>query len=112
MLQSSYAKRAACAGVLLAGLLGTPAAASAQDYVGVNLSGAEFGESQLPGSYGGNYTYPTPAEVDYYIEKGMNTFRIPFRWERIQRSLLAPLDASESARLASIVSYATSQGAT
>jgi endoglucanase len=108
MVQSSYAKRAACA--LLAGLLAAPAAASAQDYVGVNLSGAEFGESQLPGSYGGNYTYPTPAEVDYYIEKGMNTFRIPFRWERIQRSLLAPLDATESARLASIVSYATSQG--
>ena len=85
--------------------------ATAQNYVGVNLSGAEFGESQLPGTYGPNYIYPSAAEIDYYVEKGMNLFRVPFRWERLQRSLSAPLDATESARLQSVVNYATAQGA-
>jgi endoglucanase len=100
---------AACA--LLAVLLGRPAAAALLDYVGVNLSGAEFGETQLPGSYGSTYTYPTAAEIDYYRAQGLNTFRIPFRWERLQRSLFASLDATELARLSGIVSYATGKGA-
>jgi endoglucanase len=95
--------------VLVAAVLGH--AAPAQELVGVNLSGAEFGESQLPGSYGSSYTYPTPSEIDYYVDQGMNAFRIPFRWERLQRSLSAPFDATESARLSSVVAYATAQGA-
>lgn len=83
----------------------------AQDYVGVNLSGAEFGESQLPGTYGSHYVYPNSAEIDYYLDKGMNLFRLPFRWERLQRSLNGALDATESARIQSVVAYATGQGA-
>ena len=53
-------------------------------FVGVNLSGAEFGQNILPGTYGTQYTYPTTAEVDYYKGKGMNMIRLPFRWERLQ----------------------------
>lgn len=87
------------------------APALALDYSGVNLAGAEFGESQLPGTYGSDYTYPTPAEIDYYLDEGLDTFRIPFRWERLQRSLYAALDATESARLANVVAYATGRGA-
>ena len=41
----------------------------------------------------------------------MNVFRIPFRWERLQRSLFAAFDGAESARLASVVAYATGHGA-
>ncbi len=81
------------------------------DYTGVNLSGAEFGESQLPGSYGSHYIYPNAAEIDYYVDKGMNLFRIPFRWERLQRTLSAPLDATELARLDAVVAFATASGA-
>ena len=33
-------------------------------YAGVNLSGAEFGQSVLPGTFGTQYTYPTQQEVD------------------------------------------------
>ena len=97
--------------VLVAVLMGHAVSASAQEFVGVNLSGAEFGESQLPGSYGSNYIYPTPAEIDYYLDQGMNVFRIPFRWERLQRSLSAAFDGTESARLQNVVAYATGQGA-
>lgn len=78
---------------------------------GVNLAGADFGENNLPGTYNVHYTYPTMQEVDYYIGKGVNTFRIPFRWERLQRSQNAALHTDELNRLASIVNYATNQGA-
>lgn len=40
-------------------------------YKGVNLAGAEFGAGTLPGTYGLDYTYPTPGEVDYFTGKGM-----------------------------------------
>ncbi|HEV8605795.1 MAG TPA: glycoside hydrolase family 5 protein, partial [Tepidisphaeraceae bacterium] len=83
-------------------------------YTGVNLAGAEFGPTPTPGNlgtYGSSYLYPTPAEVDYYISKGMDTFRLPFRWERLQPTLNGSLDTTELSRLDSFVSYATSKGA-
>jgi endoglucanase len=90
--------------------LGPAVPARAVAYAGVNLSGAEFGESQLPGTYGSTYTYPTPAEIDYYHDAGMNIVRLPFRWERLQRSLYGGLDGAEFSRLAYVVGYATSRG--
>lgn len=80
-------------------------------YTGVNLSGAEFGMSSLPGTYNSSYTYPTTGEVDYFTGKGMNTFRLPFRWERMQRTPNAALDATELSRMDAFVNYATSKGA-
>jgi len=79
-------------------------------YAGVNLSGAEFGQNILPGSFGVQYTYPTTAEVDYYKSKGMNIIRLPFRWERLQQTNSAALNAAELSRMNSFVSYATSKG--
>jgi endoglucanase len=78
---------------------------------GVNLAGADFGEQALPGVFDKDYTYPTHAEVDYFVGKGMNVFRIPFRWERLQPAVGADFDADEQGRLEDIVAYATSQGA-
>jgi endoglucanase len=83
----------------------------AVSYTGVNLAGAEFGESSLPGTYNTNYTYPTAGEVDYFLAKGMNTFRLPFRWERLQQSANGSLNAAELGRLNTFVNYATSRGA-
>ncbi len=80
------------------------------EYTGVNLSGAEFGQTSLPGTYGSSYTYPTSAEVDYYTNKGMNTFRLPFRWERLQQTPNATLNATELSRMDTFVNYATSKG--
>src|SRR4030095_12641297 len=94
--------------------VGTCAALSGSvTYTGVNLAGAEFTPSHLPGSYNIDYTYPTTAEVDYFVtRKGMNTIRLPFRWERLQRSLNGPFDASEFGRLQRFVSYPHGKGAT
>lgn len=90
-------------------LTGSVFAQSSLLYTGVNLSGAEFG-TKLPGQFGVDYTYPTNAEVDYFIGKGMNTFRVPFRWERLQRTIDGPLDATELSRLNRLVDYATNRG--
>lgn len=83
-------------------------------YTGVNLSGAEFGATPTPGNlgtYGSAYTYPTAAEVNYYVGKGMNVFRLPFRWERMQPTQAGPLATLELQRMDAFVNYATSHGA-
>ena len=80
-------------------------------YAGVNLAGADFGEGTLPGTYNSDYTYPTTAEMDYFISKGMTIFRLPFRWERLQQAQLADFDANEQQRIDTVVNYATNKGA-
>jgi endoglucanase len=90
-------------------------------YRGVNLCGAEFGVDAwgvgaLPGTFGTNYTYPDPAYVssyqslDYFMSKGMTTFRIPFRWERLQPRRGEALDATELARLKTTVGRILGKG--
>jgi len=64
-----------------------------------------------PGTLGKEYSYPTPAEVDYYVGKGMNAIRLPFAWERLQRSLLGDLNAVDLNAIRDFVSYATGKGA-
>jgi endoglucanase len=88
----------------------TPAAAAAIRFTGVNLFGAEFGESVLPGTYGQHYIYPNQTEVEYFRGKGMNTIRLPFRWERLQRSTNAALNTVELGRMNTFVSAATVRG--
>jgi endoglucanase len=104
--------RILCALVLFAGMFYCSAVCSAGEleYTGVNLSTAEFGASVLPGTYGTNYTYPTSQEIDYYTSKGMNTFRLPFRWERMQTTPDGPLDPTQLGYMDTFVNYASSKG--
>jgi len=85
-------------------------------YRGVNLASAEFatdpwGNGTFPGTYNTDYIYPSVSEADYFIAKGMNTFRVPFRWERLQRTLNGAFDSTESSRLATTVNGLTAKGA-
>ncbi len=77
---------------------------------GVNLAGAEFGAGALPGIHGVDYTYPTAAGLDYYRGQGLTLLRLPFRWERAQRGLYAPLDGAELGRLDQVVAAARARG--
>src|SRR2546430_4543192 len=77
--------------------------------LGVYLAGAEFG-SNVPGVFGTDYTYPTHAEIDYYASKGLGVIRLPFLWERMQRTEFGALDPTELSRLTDVVNYATSKG--
>lgn len=79
-------------------------------YKGVNLAGAEGGWA-LPGAYGYDYVFPSTSEIDYFISKGFNLFRIPIRWERLQPDLYGELNDTELERLDNIINYATSKKA-
>jgi endoglucanase len=76
---------------------------------GVNLATAVFGEAK-PGVFGKDYTYPSHADVDYFLGKGMNVFRIGFTWENLQHEQFGDFEPAELARLDDLVRYATSQG--
>ena len=84
--------------------------ASATPYRGVNLNGADFG-SALPGTEWFDYVFPTTSEVDYYLAKGMNTFRIGFQWERLQPTAKGIFDTAYWTKLDALVRYATGKGA-
>jgi endoglucanase len=91
-------------------------------YRGVNLAGAEFavdtnGNGPLPGTHGVDYIYPDPHyavgynSAAYFVGKGMTTFRLPFRWERLQQTRKAPFNAAEQARLTTTVDGLLAKGA-
>lgn len=81
-------------------------------YRGVNLAGAGHGPNAIPGVDGRDYAFPTPAEVDYFMSRGMNTFRIGFMWERIQPTANGEFDAVYAGKLDALVAYTTKVGGT
>jgi endoglucanase len=97
--------------LLLALMLDVVKVSSADNCVqfkGVNLASAEFGEHNLPGVYGTDYVYPEPnGNTNYFVKKGMNVFRLPFKWERLQSSPGGALNAAELTRLRNNVNYIT-----
>uniref|UniRef100_A0A0W0FPM0 cellulase n=1 Tax=Moniliophthora roreri TaxID=221103 RepID=A0A0W0FPM0_MONRR len=52
-------------------------------YLGVNESSAEFGNQNIPGELGTDYTWPSPNSIDYFVGQGFNFFRVPFQLERL-----------------------------
>ena len=74
---------------------------------GVNISGAEFSTSAMPGVDGFNYFWQKPEIVDYYASKGYRWFRLPFRWSRLQRSPYGEFDATEESKLDNMVNHIT-----
>jgi len=52
-------------------------------YFGVNESGAEFGNTVIPGVLGTDYTWPAPSSIEYFVNQGFNFFRLPFLLERL-----------------------------
>ena len=78
--------------------------------MGVNLAGAEFGASELPGTYNTHYVYPGVAQLDYYKARGIELVRLPFKWERIQHALYGPLDATELGRLDTFLNQVETRG--
>ena len=74
---------------------------------GVNLAGAEFGFSHrnTDDEHGRDYIYPVSAFIQSYdepaflVEQGIDLFRLPVRWERLQPVLFEPLSSEELGRL-------------
>ncbi|KAF8071917.1 endoglucanase [Lyophyllum atratum] len=83
-------------------------------YFGVNQSGAEFGNTKIPGVLGTDYTWPATSSIDYFVGQGFNTFRVPFQQERISppaNGLTGAFDATYLNGLKTIVNYITNKGA-
>jgi len=80
---------------------------------GVSIAGAEFGSDGLsfsneqPGVLGEDYFHNKPWTFNWFQEEGVDLFRVPFRWERIQPQLNGPLDETELMRLLKIAEWAS-----
>lgn len=77
-----------------------------QQLRGVNLAGAEFNASRIPGVLFKDYLYPARKDLEYFSGLGMNVIRLPVRWERVQPELNAPLNATELAQITRVIGWA------
>ncbi|KAF9267804.1 glycoside hydrolase [Marasmius fiardii PR-910] len=83
-------------------------------YFGVNESGAEFGNQNIPGTLGKDYIWPAPSSIDYFVGQGMNFFRVPFQLERLTPPATGITGAFNTAYfndLQTTVNYITGKGA-
>jgi len=103
-------RRFSTAGFLLASLLGAAPPAAAQFFRGVNISGAEFGQTHLPGVYNTDYTYNSELTFRYFAARNLNLVRFPLQWERLQPVLRGPLDPQNLSLLKGVVSWAKADG--
>ncbi|KIY73455.1 glycoside hydrolase family 5 protein [Cylindrobasidium torrendii FP15055 ss-10] len=82
---------------------------------GVNESCAEFGNTNIPGEFGTDYTWPAESSIDYFVDTvGFNFFRVPFLLERLAppaTGITGDFDATYLGQLQDIVSYITGKGA-
>ncbi len=95
---------------LLAALAAGPSHAGPGDlcFRGLNISGAEYGE--FDGVEGVNFTYPSAPTVSYFADKGFDTVRLPFKWERLQPQLGEAFERTELERLKTSVAGLREKG--
>jgi endoglucanase len=80
-------------------------------WFGVNESGAEFGNTAIPGELGKDYTWPNTSAIEILMKKGMNIFRIPILMERIAPgTMTSALNDTYLSGLATTVSFITGAG--
>jgi endoglucanase len=75
---------------------------------GLNISGAEYGE--VDGVEGVNFIYPSASTVSYFADKGFDTVRLPFKWERLQPQLGEAFERTELERLKASVAGLREKG--
>lgn len=81
-------------------------------FVGVNESGPEFGESNIPGKLGTDYTWPDLDSIGTFVNKGYNSFRVNFLMERlVPDQMTGSLDAAYLRNLTETVAGITKLGA-
>lgn len=74
---------------------------------GINLAGAEWNETALPGVIHRDYLYPADTKRSaYFAGQGLTLVRVPFRWERLQPKAHQPLSKLDVAGLRSVLDIA------
>jgi endoglucanase len=74
-------------------------------WVGVSESGAEFGQGNVPGTLGSDYTWPETSQIKILRDAGMNIFRVPFLMERLIPSSMTSTPDSTYLAALKTVSY-------
>ncbi|KAF7374835.1 Glycoside hydrolase family 5 protein [Mycena sanguinolenta] len=83
-------------------------------FFGVNESGAEFGNTVIPGTLGKDYIFPAPSSIDYFVGQGFNFFRVPFLMERMvppAGGITGPFDSTYLSNYMETINYITGKGA-
>src|ERR1700694_814365 len=90
--------------------LAMAAAAEAQYLLGVNVAGAEFGDTTIPGTIGQSHTYNSARTFQYFASRSLGFIRLAVRWERLQPVLRGPLDATNLNALKQDIQWAKAAG--
>jgi endoglucanase len=81
-------------------------------FVGINESGPEFGEGNIPGRLGTDYTWPDLDFIGTFVNKGYNSFRVNFLMERlVPDQMTGSLNAAYLRNLTETVEGITKLGA-
>ncbi|MEA1988050.1 MAG: cellulase family glycosylhydrolase [Pseudomonadota bacterium] len=59
---------------------------------GINLAGAGFSSSKIPGRVGYDFKFPDGVHLLYYKSKGFKAIRLSILWERLQPNLYSELN--------------------
>ncbi len=106
--------RSPMARALLVALVALPAAAFAAcempTLAGANIAGGEFNSGNPQATHTRDYIFPAAAEFDLMKRLKLKLIRVPFSWERLQKTAGGPLDAAELARLDTVVDGASARG--
>ncbi|TVY80272.1 putative endo-beta-1,4-glucanase B [Lachnellula suecica] len=82
------------------------------EWFGVNESGAEFGNTAIPGQLNKDYTFPPTSTIDTLVGQGLNMFRVPILMERIiPTSMTGTTNMTYQTPMVSYINYITSKGA-
>jgi endoglucanase len=81
---------------------------------GINVAGAEYGDD-WDGWTGQSYftwrsSTALTGEMKYFGGKGMNVFRLPISWERLQHTLNGPFDPTYQTNMINYITQATAAG--
>ncbi|KAJ6609268.1 endoglucanase, partial [Mycena sp. CBHHK59/15] len=79
----------------------------------------EFGNANIPGTWGKDFTFPAPRFNDsscmqYFVSKGFNFFRVPFLMERMvppATGITGPFNSAYLANYTAAINYITGKGA-
>lgn len=83
-----------------------PGQTFAAQWVGVNMAGAEFNSTALPGRANFDYVWPSQTDLQRMANAGFTVVRVPFLWPRLQPTLFGPLDGAHLQALDAVVNSA------
>lgn len=75
--------------------------------IGINVAGAEFTSSQLPGVHNTHYFFPKEGYFDKWKLKGVRSVRFPIKWERLQPTLNGEFDPTYAGLIDTMFTQAT-----